>query len=211
MRFRDVIRQLAEQARAQAVADAVESVGDVPEVEPIEFDSPADAQAAIRAVFGKKATSWLAEQAGIKLRTAQRWMSAGIPTSREDVLIALAEALVTYLAQTEAAEAHAALVEAARQAAEEAAAAAGVAMAAPMLAGHTGADVGAVTVAYDDEDDGDRYIAHVDIDFDPIVGALEDGDEDLAEELFGAAVLDSYGGLGETLTIADYHGGIELT
>lgn len=66
MKFRDLVGKLA--ARA-----AVEQ-----------------AQAAIRALHGKSASRWVADEAGVSPRTARRWLSATPPAGRVAAIIALA-------------------------------------------------------------------------------------------------------------------------
>lgn len=193
MSFRDLVDALVAQAIAAARQDARDSV------EPAQFVTAEEAQAAIREHKGRGAARWLAAAAGKKLRTAQRWLSEAVPPSRVPTLIALAEQLATEIAIQEAEE----LVA-------EAAAAAGTAMAVPALADADEVDVGTVTVAYDGKDDGGRAIGDRDIDFDPINQALLDNDLDRAEQLFEQAVLDAYGGLGKTLTIADWGSTFEI-
>nr|WP_012476924.1 hypothetical protein [Streptomyces sp. 44030]ABC67356.1 putative DNA-binding protein [Streptomyces sp. 44030] len=66
-------------------------------------------------------------------------------------------------------------------------------------------NVGTVSVSYDEDDQGSRYIGEVEIDLDPIAGALEEQEEGYAGELFSTAVMEAYQpGLSDVLDIDAY-------
>lgn len=205
--------QEAAERRAQHEADLAEHW---------QVDDVVDARRVIREFHGRHAARWVSSQRPIAVSTARRWLGPNPPASRVVEVVDLARLLVQEhiiddfeQAEAQAAAAVADAVEAARvnaiEEAAAAAAAAGPALAAPKVRGMVGASVGRrVAVAYEDDDDGDRDIYDVDVDFDPIADLLEQGELDLADEAFDEAVLDSYGDLGGTLTVNDYPDGITL-
>ena len=163
MHFGDVVRAVARSARVH------------------------HAQAAIRAVHGRAASRWLAQQVGVARRTAQRWMSRKAPKSRSGAII---------------------------QAAIDAGGTPGIA--AQRLAYAQAVNVGTVEVTYDGEPQGRRHIGTVEFIGDSanyIGQAINDllaGDLDAAGESVSCAVISGYSpGLEGTLQISDY-GDFEL-
>jgi hypothetical protein len=143
------------------------------------------AQAALRAAYGKGATRWIAEQAGVSPRTARRWMSATPPAGRVAVIIALL---------------------------------AGEAIAAQRIRHAAGISVGTVAVAYDERDEGSRFIGDLDVDtymaqeLEAAANALEEGNWDAAADAFSDAVIAGYSdGLQDTLSVWDYGDGVVLS
>lgn len=164
MRFGEVVQSIATTARAQY------------------------AQEAIRAVYGRHASRWLAEQAGISPRTARRWLSGSYPRGRASRIV---------------------------EAARDAAGPRGVA--AQRLARASAIDVGTVEVEYDGISQGWRDIGVVNIGKDGFgyvatcCADLQEGNTEAAAEAFSNAVISGYEiGLEDTLSVSDYSDGVQL-
>lgn len=150
--------------------------------------SVGEAQQAIRAVHGRAASRWVAAEEGVSRRTAQRWLSADPPASRGETIRDLAVR-----------------------------SRAGV-LAATRIKNSTRIFVGKMVLLYDGDRDGGPRGPRSDLAIDDLglesrgfFDALAAGDFDVAEGLFGEAVLEAYGpGMSEKFTVGDFVDGIEI-
>jgi hypothetical protein len=143
------------------------------------------AQAAIRAAYGKSATRWIAEQAGVSQRTARRWMSSAPPAGRTGVIVAL----VPREAATAQRIRHAAGISVGT-----------------VAVSYDERDEGSRFIG---DLDVDTYMAS---ELDAAADALEEGNWDAAADAFSNAVIAGYAdGLQDTLSVWDYGDGVVLS
>lgn len=160
MTFSDVVNELARTARVD------------------------HAQAAVRAAYGRQATRWVADQAGVSPRTARRWMSAAPPAGRARVIIGL--------------------VDAAAVAAQRLRTATSISVGTVAVT-YDDRDEGSRVIGDLDVD------GYMDAELDAAAAALEEGDMAAAADAFSNAVIGGYAaGLQDTLTVSDYGDGVAL-
>lgn len=146
------------------------------------------ALAAIRAEHGRGASRWIAETFGVHRRTAQKYLKGDLNPGRAG---------------------------SARRAAIIAGASPAF-IAAQRLRRARRLIVGDVKVRYGERDEGSRTIGNLDVDDElaekltETADLLEEGDLEGAEDALSTGILDSYGGLGDTLQIYDYENGLGI-
>lgn len=147
-----------------------------------------EAKAAIREAHGKRATRWLADQAGISMRSAQRWMS-DTPASRASTLIRLAQGAV--IAQRMKNATHVTVGEV------------------RVRYGGT-RDEGTRTPYNAQTGSEDFGIASLGLDSRGFYDALVDNDFNKASEHFGRAILDDYDWHDENFEIFEWEDDIDI-
>ncbi|MFC7344533.1 hypothetical protein [Saccharopolyspora griseoalba] len=151
-----------------------------------------EAQDVIRAQFGRGATRWVAQEAGISMRSAQRWMSGNPPASRTGRLRKLASDQLKVQAFGR------------------------------RLQASTVVRVGEIRLRYGRTEDqgkrcpyntknGSEWFNVSGLESNGVLDALKAGDIEKAEELFSQAVLDAYGIEDtDTFDIGDFGENLEL-